>query len=727
MSKEKCSTCPKKETCAMGQARLLQTLTENLPGFLYKFQLLPDKKERFVYASAGTRELFGLAPETVMSDVSTLRRIMHESDRRSFHSDIVESARTGTLFHREYRILHPQKGERWMETRSMPEAQADGSTIWHGATWDVTDRKRMELTLAAKEREFCSLMTNLTDNIARFDPKGNYLYINATHEKILGRTASDIIGRNIIDIAPWHTEVIGAIGRIAETEEKEIIVLQPVSADNSIAFNEVKLIPEKNDIGELVSVLTIGRDITQLRTTQAKLEHMTRHDILTGLPNRWHIKEYTDRAIAAARRRNEKIALLLVDLDNFKAVNDALGHVTGDLVLKEVAHRMTQSVREIDTVGRPGGDEFVIALSEIQSVDSVREFVSRLFRQFEGPVVIEKNRFFISMSIGIALFPDDGQNFDSLMKKTDLAMYAAKEAGRNTFSFFSGKMAHTVGDHLQMHADLKQALTENQLRLHFQPQVDTVSKQIVGAEALLRWEHPESGMIPPGRFIPVAEANGLIVPIGEWVLHEACRHAAQWPNRCGFPMTLAVNVSAIQFKQSDLKSTVLSALEQSGLSPELLELELTESILIQDTEQTLDTVNRLKAMGIRLSIDDFGTGYSSLSYLKRFNADTIKIDRSFVREMIRDPDDTVIVREIIRMAKNLDIGTVAEGVEDAQTLALLARLECDVIQGFFYSKPLAAKDFETFCRCHTSLSKKRLTQTCNEGNERNQEAFEQQF
>ena len=440
-----------------------------------------------------------------------------------------------------------------------------------------------------------------------------------------------------------------------------------------------------------------GTDITERREAEQKIEFLAYHDSLTGLPNRVLLEDRVQQGIAMADRSGMGLALVFLDLDNFKKINDSLGHAAGDALLKEVAHRLKRCVRDTDTISRQGGDEFVILLHDLQNgVDSCTPVLAKIMETLQEPYDWEGNELSTSASIGISLFPDDGRDFETLRKNADMAMYRAKEAGRNTYRFFDEEMDDEAVEHLLMRSGLRRALERGEFVLHYQPQIDLHTGQIIGAEALLRWQHPEYGLVPPNRFIPVAEDSGLIVPIGEWVLHEACRQAGAW-QRAGLPpLVVAVNLSAVQFRRGSVEETVTRALAAAGLPPSQLELELTETILLQNVEQVLASVRRLKQLGVKLSIDDFGTGYSSLSYLKRFDIDKLKIDQSFIRDLASDPDDAAIVRAIIQMAHSLDLLAIAEGVETTEMLQQLQAFGCDEAQGYHFARPMPAQEFERY-------------------------------
>jgi diguanylate cyclase (GGDEF)-like protein len=426
------------------------------------------------------------------------------------------------------------------------------------------------------------------------------------------------------------------------------------------------------------------------------IEFLATRDALTGLHNRAAARDHFDLAVAQARRQGGKVALLYLDLDHFKNVNDSLGHPAGDELLRCMAQRLAGCARAGDTVSRLGGDEYLLLLRQVDDGEVVADVALRALRATGSPTMLSGIEVQVSASLGIALFPDDGGDFDSLLKKADIAMYRAKDSGRNAFRFFDAQMNAGVAEHLQLVAGIRTALARGEFQLHYQPQVDLDSGHIVGAEALIRWQHPERGMISPAEFIPVAEQSGQIVEIGAWVLAQACRQAAEW-QRSGFAgLAVSVNLSPVQARRGDLERAVVCALEDSGLPAGLLELELTETLLIEESEQLSATLGRLRARGIAFSIDDFGTGYSNLAYLKRFEVERLKIDQSFVRRLITNADDEAIVRAILQMAAALRLGVIAEGIEDEATLCRLRELGCAQGQGFYWSPALPPERFAAF-------------------------------
>jgi diguanylate cyclase (GGDEF)-like protein/PAS domain S-box-containing protein len=431
------------------------------------------------------------------------------------------------------------------------------------------------------------------------------------------------------------------------------------------------------------------RDITDRKRAEEQVQFLAYYDILTGLPNRTLFRDRLATALAGARRENCKLALLFLDLDGFKIINDSLGHSVGDLLLQEVADRLRKWGREQDTVARLGGDEFLITLTQVRDLSDVAVAAERLMDVMATAFVVQGHSLNVSCSVGVSIFPEHGTDCETLIKNADAAMYGAKDRGRNNFRFFAEDMNVHAMERLSLERSLRFALEREEMFLVYQPQMDVATGRIIGLEALLRWQHPELGLVPPDKFIRIAENSGLIVSIGEWVLRTACRQARKWQDE-GLPaVSVAVNVSAVQFRQQGFCALIRRVLQETGLAPQYLELELTESLLLANADVTLSVLKELKSMGLTLAIDDFGTGYSSFSYLRQFQVSKIKIDRLFIRDVTVNPDDAAIATAIISMAKGLKLRVIAEGVENEAQMSFLRSHQCDEIQGYYFSKPLA--------------------------------------
>ena len=436
----------------------------------------------------------------------------------------------------------------------------------------------------------------------------------------------------------------------------------------------------------IASLLEDEREASELAS--AEISHLAYTDPLTGLPNRPLFMDHLILALAQAARSTQKVAIFFLDLDRFKEINDSLGHSTGDALLKAVADRIRRCVREGDTIARFGGDEFTLLIPRIDNVEDAAKIAQKVHETLKIPFVIADRELFVTTSIGISVYPVDGVDPETLVRNADSAMYRAKDSGRDNYQLYAPSMNARALERLALENMLRRALENDELVLHYQPLVSATTRQVVGFEALVRWQHPEQGLLSPAHFISTAEMSGLIVPIGKWVMRTACIQAKMWRKRADHDLYVAVNLSARQFQQPDLVDQVAAILEETGLKPESLELEITESNAMQNAEKTIYTLRELKALGVRIAMDDFGTGYSSLSYLKRFPIDTLKLDRSFVLDVTTDRGDAAIVSAVIAMAHSLDLHVVAEGVETEAQLDFLCKQKCDRIQGYFFSKPL---------------------------------------
>ena len=456
----------------------------------------------------------------------------------------------------------------------------------------------------------------------------------------------------------------------------------------------------KGDFSRLLPV--IERELREAltrrerRRAEERLAYLAHHDALTGLPNRVLFVDRLEQALHDAHRRGRIVGVAFVDLDRFKIVNDSLGHAAGDDVLKQVGVRLSALVRAGDTVARLSGDEFTLVLADMASAEDAARLGQKILDGFGAPFLLAGREFYFTTSVGIALYPADGADAEALLRNADMAMYRAKEAGRNSYHFYAAEMTTRAASNLALQNALRQALQFDELLLHYQPVIELASGRVISAEALLRWQHPEQGLVLPDAFVPLAEETGQIAPVGNWVLEKACARCRAWELAGLAPMRIAVNLSARQFVEKNLAVSILRALEEAGLAPERLELEITESVFMQDTENTHAVLRGLRDAGIHLTLDDFGTGYSSLSYLKRFPVDHLKIDRSFVRDIPGNADDTAIVMAIIAMAHRLHIHTIAEGVETREQLQFLREEGCDFVQGYYYSRPLAEERFLRF-------------------------------
>jgi diguanylate cyclase (GGDEF)-like protein/PAS domain S-box-containing protein len=525
--------------------------------------------------------------------------------------------------------------------------------------------------------------------------------VNPAFAEITGLSAQEVLGtdpRATVIASPHHDEAFFAKMRSALDAtgrwEGEVSARRGSGATFPAWLSMTTV---RDGEGRLSHRVSMYSDITARKAAEARIEFMAHHDALTGLPNRIRLRERFAQAVAQARREKNGVALLFLDLDRFKTINDSLGHPAGDDLLRGIGERLGRCVREQDTVCRQGGDEFLILLGGIGERREVEEMAQRILDDTAEPFAWEGRALPTSSSIGIAMYPEDGDDFDTLLKRADIAMYKSKATGRNGFHFYrSESTSINVLDNLDLENRLRGALERRELSLCYQPIVELATGRLVGAEALLRWTHPERGSISPAKFIPIAEESGLIVPIGQWVLEEACREAKGWQRDGKAPVKVAVNISGIQFIRTDLAEVVETVLARCGLPARALELEITESIMITHVERCLETIRRIHAMGVSLAVDDFGTGFSSLAYLKRFHVDTLKVDQSFVRDVLRDSEGASIVRAVIELGRSLSLHTLAEGVERQEQADHLQAAGCRFAQGYLFSHPLPAHEFRSF-------------------------------
>ena len=497
----------------------------------------------------------------------------------------------------------------------------------------------------------------------------------------VARYSAWTLGSVLLALGFWHWLPLVCVIKQAQEELKqanELLEIQVAQRTSELKSANGKLI----------------QDLEERKRVEQSIRHMAHHDALTGLPNRALFRDRLTHAMAQADRYHQILAVLFLDLDRFKAINDTLGHNVGDELLKLTAERLRSCIRDCDTVARLGGDEFTIIVDDIVEIQDAAVVAQKILDTISQPFNLHGHEVFISVSIGLTLYPNDDENADNLLRNADSAMYRAKEYGRNNFQFYVADMNVKARERLMLESQLRRALDRNEFTLYYQPRVNLFSGRVIGAEALLRWRHPDMGLVPPAQFIPILEDTGMIIPVGEWVLHQASQQNRIWQD-LGLPrIRMAVNLSVRQFVQKELAGSILAILERVGLSPEYLELEITEDLLLEHNQTNIITLTKLRNQGIHISIDDFGTGYSSLSYLKRLPIDTLKIDQSFLRDIENDPDNKAITSAIIAMAGSLHLNVLAEGVETEEQLAFLRAQGCNEIQGFSFSQPLTAEEFE---------------------------------
>ncbi|MCF6323199.1 MAG: EAL domain-containing protein [Gammaproteobacteria bacterium] len=573
---------------------------------------------------------------------------------------------------------------------------SDEGVLLRASISDINERKLSE----SRMHKLSTALQQTADSVVITDSNGIVEYVNSAYEALTGYTGEEVIGRrsDFIDSGEHDSPFYEDLWATIKSGKLFNDVLINRRKDGVLFYEEKRITPLTSLSGEITHFISTGRDITDRIEAQERLRYMAHHDTLTQLPNRSMMMDRLSQAIASAKRDGSQVAILFIDLDRFKMINDTLGHDVGDHAIKEVARILLATLRASDTVVRFGGDEFVVLLPEIHSHDKVTQIVSKVQAALTAPIHIEGQELFMSASIGVVLCPDDGDDVNTLLKNADIAMYRAKERGRNRYEFYSSEMGERAYKRLTFETKVRNAVKHEAFELYYQPQLDIASGELVGVEALLRWFPQSEGdavtEMSPEQFVPVLEETGLILDVGDWVLDTACDQLKSMQQLSASPLRMSVNLSTRQFRDAQLGYKIEQMIVGRGLAPTDFELEITETLLMDNHQLVHDMLNRLSEMGLRLSLDDFGTGYSSLSYLKRFPIDTLKIDRSFVRDISDDPDDRALVTAIIAMARSLKLSTIAEGVETEAQLEFLKSQHCDVAQGFYFSEGVCASELK---------------------------------
>ena len=564
----------------------------------------------------------------------------------------------------------------------------------------AVERKTMEEALFVEKERAQVTLNCIGDAVICTDAAGNITFLNLVAEKMTSWTRQEAAGRpmaevfrimdaNTREVTPNPMERSVGLNQTVHLPSNCILIRR----DGSEVPIEDSVAPIHDREGQPTGAVIVFRDVSVARAMALEMTHSAQHDFLTGMPNRMLLNDRVNQAIAWAQRNSKKVAVLFLDLDGFKHINDSLGHPTGDKLLQSVAKRLVDCVRGSDTVSRQGGDEFVVLLTEVGQSEDAAITARRMLQTVAEAHSVDQHDLHVTTSIGVSVFPDDGMDAETLIKNADTAMYQAKENGRQSYQFFKPAMNVRAVERQSIEESLRRALEREEFMVHYQPKVNLRTGDISGAEALIRWNHPTRGMVPPGDFIPIAEDCGLILPIGNWILREACKQARTWMD-AGLPLTtMAVNISAMEFRDDDFLDGVFKILEETGLDPRSLELELTESVLMKRAESTQSILKALRASGVQLAVDDFGTGYSSLSYLRKFPIDALKIDQSFIRQITTAPDETTIVTAVISMGRSLKLRVIAEGVESQEELAFLQAHQCDEAQGYYFSRPVLPEQF----------------------------------
>ncbi|HUG25021.1 EAL domain-containing protein [Piscinibacter sp.] len=681
------------EQAARTRAELLRLLADNVPALLAYYE---SDTMRCVYANSRYAETFGMDGRSIVG--RTFGEVIGDEAERRIRPQVdrVLQQRLPAAYERE---LATPDGTRYIEVNLLPHLEEAGRAIGcFVLISDISKHRLAEIALRESEERLAKFMQASAEGIV-FHKDGFVTDANPPALALIGYTLPEILGCKTLDfIAPDHVAKVASVIASGQETAYESVLMDKHGQRIPVEFIVRTMVRN----GERMR-MTIVRDLRDRHAAQARIHHLAHHDTLTGLPNRSAFMEHLDHLMAGARDGSSQLALLFIDLDHFKRVNDSLGHLVGDTLLRTVAARITASLRATDIVARFGGDEFMVLLPSISQRADVDEVAQKLLQAIEAPVHAEGRPLSVTASAGVALFPQDGPSAQTLIKHADTAMYLAKARGRAQYRFFDPAMASSAYAALVMEGELAHALERGEFELHFQPQVSARDGSIVGAEALIRWHHPTRGLLPPGEFIPVAEQQRLMLPIGQWVLREAARCAGRWHAMGLAVAPVAVNLSTMQFQSASFSDAVAQVLREEGVDGHLIEVELTERMLMDDLAEVGGKLEKLAELGIRVSVDDFGTGYSSLGHLKELPIDKMKIDRSFVKDLPGNRGSTAITRAIIQMARSLGITAIAEGVETEAQRSFLALNGCDELQGDLISKPLPAAEFEAWVRTRRSL------------------------
>ena len=680
----------------------LSKIVVALPGVICSYVWPPSGRPGYMpYASSNLEDICGVKPEEVRKSALAFLRRIHPDDIGPLVATIEQTARTLSPAYAEHRYLHPAKGEIWLEGRFAPERMADGGTLAHGFIYDITDRKRNELRL----RQAAAVFTSTHEGVVITDPTGSIIAVNPAFGTITGYGEHELLGKSmrLLRSGRHDRQFYEQLWRTLSTAGFWQGEIWNRRKNGEVYPEWLTISTVRNEKGDVVNYVGTFTDITRIKQSEARLEHLAHHDPLTDLPNRLVLHTQLERAVARAQHSGSHGAVLFLDLDRFKDVNDSLGHPVGDELLMLVARRLKARLRAADLLARLGGDEFVVLLEKVATPAEAGALAEALIAEFSKPFALASGReVYVGASVGISLFPEHGRTAEQLIQHADAALFQAKDHGRGIYHIYTPRLTRAADARLALEARLRRAIERNEFLLHYQPLVRLADLQVTGLEALVRWQHPELGLLAPMEFLPAAEEAGLMLPIGEWVMRAACRQMKRLLAQGLRLETMAVNLSPRHFQQADIHERVRAILADTGLPACRLELEITESALMKQRDGAVEKLSALKALGVRIAIDDFGTGYSSLAYLKRFPIDKLKIDQGFVSEIPGDHASKQITSAIIALGKTLHLELVAEGVETQAQFEFLKRLGCDTAQGYLFSRPLPENDVAAFVRMFSS-------------------------
>ncbi|OUQ89037.1 PAS domain S-box protein [Brevibacillus brevis] len=618
---------------------------------------------------------------------------------KSFFKEMWSCIRSGQVWRGEIRNCAKDGSYYWVDTTIVPFKNQAGEIYQYlSIRSDITARKQMEDELKRSEEKYRIIAENTSDIISIINLDGEFLYLSPSHKRVWEHTVPD---EEIHNLFEWIVEddrdiFAYAIQHAFSTRKEYMVECRINTQRNDVIWTESKINPIMDEEGNVTKLLLITRDVTDRKQSEETIHHLAYHDALTDLPNRRMYVQQLSKEMMQAKRFQSSLAVLFLDLDRFKDVNDSFGHDVGDMLLIEASKRLQACLKPGDVVARLGGDEFTIMQNQLQDRNEATALAEQIMYQLQRPFEMDGHVFNVSCSIGIALYPQDGDNPEDLLKRADTALYTVKSRGKNGYDFFDPTMEAKSLERILMENEMRKAIEQEQFQIYYQPKIDIATSAMTGMEALVRWVHPELGIIPPNRFIPIAEETGMILALGEWILKQACQQNKNWHDQ-GYTLKVSVNLSARQIYQKDLVEMIKDILQETKLSPHWLELEITESIFVKMEEATA-VLQQIRDIGIQISIDDFGTGYSSFSYIKSLPVDTIKIDASFIRDIHHNQESQAIVKAIVTIAQSLNMNVIAEGIELHDQVAALKENGCDHGQGYLFSKPLPTDDFDQLLR-----------------------------
>jgi len=681
---------------------LLQNITKAMPGVVYQYRLTTDQQQEFTYLGPGIEQISGISAKDATNDFGLFWKQVHPEDQAALWSSIIHTSQHSLPWSHEFRVYHRNGELRWIRGSSLPELKdLDGSQLWNGILLDITPEKATieQLRLAG------IVFSSTNEGIMIADKNNKIIDINRAYQNIFGYSREEIVGLSpsLFKSDRHSQEFYQAIWNDLEQKKHWQGEIWNRRKNGEVVPHWVNINAVHDPISKaLTHYVSVVADISNIKASEAKLSHIAHHDALTNLPNRLLFSAHLDHALTH-RNPDEKIAMLHLDLDRFKHINDTLGHSYGDQLLLQVTERLTKTLDPRDTIARIGGDEFAILVEELEHAADASAIADKIVDAMEQPFVLNGNDYFTTASIGIALAPDHGDDIDTLSKNADISLNQAKDLGRNNYAFFQPELSESVEEWIKLEPQLRKALLEKQFTLFYQPQMDSTGNNIVGAEALIRWIHPELGIVPPNQFLSIAEEIGLMNKIGDWVLEEAFSQLSTWRQSGLTDFRLAINLASDQITKQNLPEKISSLLTTYNIPPDMVELEILETFLLEHEKESAQTFKELRNLGINLALDDFGTGYSSLSYLKQLPINKVKIDQSLVRDIPEDPNDEAIAKAVILLGHTLNLTVCAEGVETSEQRAFLELEKCDQLQGYLFSKPIDNTAFSEFLKVHNRL------------------------